>query len=144
MIAASYATVLLATSVSGADSLPTAVLTIRVANLRSNNGQVGCSIYNSAKGFPTDSSAALQRRWCSIANAASTCAFDPIRAGTYAVAYFHDENKNGKCDTGLFGVPTDGTVVSNHAKGFMEAPSFDKAKFSFSGIASELQLRMGY
>jgi len=30
-------------------------------------------------------------------------------AGTYAVACFHDENKNGKCDTGLFGIPTEGT-----------------------------------
>jgi uncharacterized protein (DUF2141 family) len=101
-------------------------------------------VYNSAKGFPKDSSAALQRRWCPIANAASTCAFDPIPAGTYAVACFHDENKNGKLDTGLFGIPTEGTVASNHAKGFMGPPSFDKAKFSFSGAASELLLRMGY
>jgi uncharacterized protein (DUF2141 family) len=138
------AAALLATSASGADTIPTAVLTIRVTHLHSNNGQVGCTVYNSAKGFPTDPTAALQSRWCSIANAASTCAFDPIPAGTYAVACFHDENKNGKCDTGLFGIPTEGTVVSNHAKGFMGAPSFDKAKFSFSGIASELQLRMGY
>ena len=38
-----------------------------------------------------------------------TCSFDPIPAGTYAVACFHDENKNGKCDTGLFGIPTEGT-----------------------------------
>jgi uncharacterized protein (DUF2141 family) len=138
------ATTLLGTSVSVADPPPTGVLTIRVSNLRSNKGQIGCTIYNSAKGFPTDPSAALQRRWCPIANAASTCAFDPILGGTYAVACFHDENNNGKCDTGLFGIPTEGTVVSNHAKGFMGAPSFDKAKFSFSGVASELQLRMGY
>jgi len=115
-----------------------------VSNLRSNNGQVGCTLYNSGKGFPTDSTGALQRRWCPIANSASACVFDPIPAGIYAVACFHDENKNGKCDTGLFGIPTEGTVVSNHAKGFMGPPSFDKAKFSFSGIASELQLRMGY
>jgi len=138
------AAVVLAVSVSSADAPATGVLTIRVTNLRSNNGQVGCTIYNSAKGFPTDSSAALQRRWCPIANAASACAFDPIPAGTYAVACFHDENNNGKLDTGLFGIPKEGTVVSNHAKGFMGPPSFDKAKFSFSGAASELQLRMGY
>jgi uncharacterized protein (DUF2141 family) len=135
---------LVAPAPSSADPPASGVLTVRVASLRSNNGQVGCTIYNSAKGFPTDSSAALQRRWCPIANAASTCAFDPIRAGTYAVACFHDENKNGKLDTGLFGIPTEGTVASNHAKGFMGPPSFDKAKFSFSGAASELQLRMGY
>ncbi len=140
--AIALASVLLETSLSVADS--TAVLTVRVTNLRSNNGQVGCMIYASARGFPTDSSASLQRRWCPIANAASTCAFDPMPAGTYAVACFHDENKNGKCDTGVFGIPTEGTVVSNHAKGFMGPPSFDKAKFSLPGAASELQLRMGY
>jgi uncharacterized protein (DUF2141 family) len=127
-----------------ADVPRTAALTIHVSNLRSKNGQVGCTLYNSARGFPTDSTGALQRRWCPIANAASTCVFDPIPAGIYAVACFHDENNNGKCDTGLFGIPTEGTVVSNQAKGFMGPPSFDKAKFSFSGIASELQLRMGY
>lgn len=137
------ATVLLAVLPAAADPPATGVLTVRLTSLRSNNGQIGCTIYNSAKGFPTDSSAALQRRWCPIANTASTCAFDPIPAGTYAVACFHDENKNGKLDTGLFGIPTEGTVASNHAKGFMGPPTFDKAKFLFSGAASELQLRMG-
>ena len=47
-----------------------------------------------------------ERRWCPIADAASTCAFDPIPAGIYAVVCFHDENKNGKLDTGLSGIPT--------------------------------------
>jgi uncharacterized protein (DUF2141 family) len=132
----------LATSLAAAD--PVATLTVRVTSLRSNGGQVGCMVYNSPKGFPTDASAALQRRWCAISGAASTCVFDAIPAGIYAVACFHDENKNGKCDTGLLGIPTEGTVVSNHAKGFLGAPSFDKAKFTFAGTASEIQLRMGY
>jgi uncharacterized protein (DUF2141 family) len=135
---------ILAISPSSADPPAKGVLTVRVTSLRPNNGQVGCMIYGSAKGFPTDSSAALQCRWCPIANATSTCVFDPIPAGTYAVACFHDENKNGKLDTGLFGIPSEGTVASNYAKGFMGPPSFDKARFSFSGVASELQLRMGY
>ena len=136
--------VLLAVSPSAADAPATGVLTVKITSLHSNSGQVGCMIYNSARGFPADSAAALQRLWCPIAKGASTCTFDPIPAGTYAVACFHDENKNGKCDTGLFGIPTEGTVVSNHAKGFMGPPSFEKAKFSFSGAASELQLRMAY
>jgi uncharacterized protein (DUF2141 family) len=123
---------------------PSGVLTVRVSQLRSNDGQVGCMLYDSAKGFPSDPAAAAQKRWCAIANKTSTCAFDPIVAGTYAVACFHDENKNGKLDTGLFGVPKEGTVVSNHAKGFMGPPSFDKARFSFSGALGALDLRMGY
>jgi uncharacterized protein (DUF2141 family) len=123
---------------------PTGVLTARVTDLRSNAGQVGCSIYNSANGFPADSAAALQRLWCPIQNAASSCAFAPIPAGTYAVACFHDENKNGMLDRGLFGIPKEGTVASNQAKGFMGPPSFEKAKFSFSGSSADLPLHMGY
>jgi uncharacterized protein (DUF2141 family) len=138
------AAVLLAILPSSADAPATGGLTVKITSLRSNNGQVGCMIYSSAKGFPKDSSAALQRRWCPITNAASTCAFDPIPAGTYAVACFHDENKNGKLDTGLLGIPTEGTVASNHAKGFMGPPSFDNAKFSFAAVATTLDLRMGY
>jgi uncharacterized protein (DUF2141 family) len=132
-----------ATSLSAADP-PKGVLGVRITALRSNKGQVGCTIYDSPKGFPADSSAALQRRWCAIDKSTSVCTFDPIPAGVYAVACFHDENGNGKCDTGLFGIPTEGTVVSNHAKGFLGPPSFDAAKFSFAGVDSEMTLRIGY
>ncbi len=123
---------------------PTAILSVKVTNLRSDNGQLGCMLYDAERGFPKDPNAAAQKRWCTIANRTSTCAFAPVPAGTYAVACFHDENKNGKLDTGLFGIPSEGTVVSNHAKGFMGPPSFKDAKFSFSGAATELQLRMSY
>ncbi|HZU84974.1 MAG TPA: DUF2141 domain-containing protein [Polyangiaceae bacterium] len=135
---------LLAPSASIADTPRTGVLTVRLSRLRSNSGQVGCTLYDSPRGFPTDSSAALQRRWCAIDSGASTCSFDPIPAGTYAVACFHDENANGKLDTGLFGIPREGTVASNQARGFMGPPSFDKARFAFPGVASTLELRMGY
>jgi uncharacterized protein (DUF2141 family) len=138
------AAALLAISPSFADPPPSGVLTVHVTSLHSSDGQVGCTIYNSAKGFPTDPAAALQRLWCPIAGAGSTCAFTPLPAGTYAVACIHDENKNGLLDRGLFGIPKEGTVASNHAKGFMGPPSFEKAKFSFAGAATEMELRMGY
>jgi uncharacterized protein (DUF2141 family) len=133
-----------ASATSAADPPLTGVLTVRISQLRSNNGQVGCALYKSADGFPTDPSKATQMRWCSIREKASPCAFDPIPAGTYAVACFHDENGNGRLDKNFLGIPQEGTVVSNHAKGFMGPPPFDKAKFSFSGAASALDLRTGY
>jgi uncharacterized protein (DUF2141 family) len=135
-------TALLVTSTALAD--PPTSLTVTVSGLRSNNGKVGCMIYNAPRGYPTDSNAALSRLWCSIANATSTCAFDALTPGTYAVACFHDENGNGKLDTGLFGIPKEGTVASNNAKGFMGPPSFDKAKFTLPSGASTMQLRMSY
>jgi uncharacterized protein (DUF2141 family) len=136
------AALLLGADRSGSSS--TGVLSVRLSGLRSNDGQVGCALYDSAKGFPSDSAAALQRRWCPIDEKTSTCSFDPIPAGTYAVACLHDENKNGRLDTGLFGIPKEGTVVSNRAKGFMGPPGFDSARFTFSGTATTLDLPMGY
>lgn len=126
-----------------ADTPTAAVLTTRLT-LRNNDGQVGCLLFRSEKGFPKDPNAALQRKWCSIANSESVCRFDPIPAGTYAVACFHDENKNGKLDTGLFGIPIEGTVASNNAKGFMGPPSFNDAKFSLPPAPTELRLKMNY
>jgi uncharacterized protein (DUF2141 family) len=142
-LAMSLASVLIPAA-SAADPPVTGVLTVRISELRSNDGQVGCSLYTSAEGFPTDPSKAAQRRWCPIKDKTSTCAFDPIPAGTYAVACFHDENGNGQLDKGLFGIPKEGTVASNHAKGTLGPPPFEKAKFSFPGTATALDLRMGY
>jgi uncharacterized protein (DUF2141 family) len=136
--------IVLATGAAASEPPRTGTLTVRVSALRSSRGQVGCTIYNSAKGFPTDPSLALQQRWCAIDKTESVCVFDPIPPGSYAVSCFHDENKNGKLDTGAFGIPTEGTTASNDAKGLMGPPTFDKAKFSFDGVASELSLRMGY
>jgi uncharacterized protein (DUF2141 family) len=126
-----------------ADSPATAALTMRLA-LKNGNGQVGCLLFNSEKGFPKEASLALQRKWCAITNSESVCPFNPIPAGTYAVACFHDENMNGKLDTGLFGIPTEGTVASNNAKGSMGPPRFGDARFPFSAAPTELRLRMNY
>lgn len=129
---------------SRADAAPAKdVLSVRLVDLRSNGGHVGCALWGSEKGFPKDRSAALQTRWCSITSREARCTFEPIEAGIYAVACFHDENNNGVLDTGLFGIPTEGIVASNEAKGFMGPPSFKKASFAFSK-ATELSLKMSY
>ncbi|HEY6357462.1 MAG TPA: hypothetical protein VIX35_04430, partial [Vicinamibacterales bacterium] len=46
---------------SSADGPQTGPVTVRVAGLRSNDGQVGCALYNSAKGYPKDANAAMER-----------------------------------------------------------------------------------
>jgi uncharacterized protein (DUF2141 family) len=112
--------------------------------VKDDRGQVGCLLFDTPQGFPTDESAALQKKWCAIRKTESACRFDPIPAGTYAVACFHDENKNGKLDKNFIGVPTEGTVASNNAKGSMGPPSFEDAKFTFAPKPTELRLTMNY
>jgi uncharacterized protein (DUF2141 family) len=126
------------------NDVTTGVLSVRLLELRNNSGQIGCGLWSSETGFPKDRSVASQTKWCGIANKESQCTFDPIASGTYAVACLHDENNNRVLDTGLFGVPTEGVVVSRTAKGFMGPPRFNDAKFTFLGNATELRLKMGY
>jgi uncharacterized protein (DUF2141 family) len=136
---------LLATATSQADTPSgTAVLSVRLVDLRNDKGQIGCGLWASDRGFPKDRNVALQTKWCPIANKESLCHFDPIPAATYAVACFHDEDNNGILNTGLFGIPTEGVVASNQAKGFMGPPSFKDAKFWFPGTPAELRLKMRY
>jgi uncharacterized protein (DUF2141 family) len=59
-----------------------------------------------------------------------TIVLSDVHTGKYAVSIFHDENDNGKLDTGAFGIPTEKTGFSNNAKGKMGPPTFDDCKFS--------------
>ena len=122
-------------------------LEAHVTCLRSAKGRVACTLYDGPRGFPVDPRAAVQQRWCPVdaTTMSSTCTFDPVSPGTYAVACFHDENDNGALDRGLFGIPKEGVVVSNHAKGTLGPPKFDDAKFAVSAAGPRsLTLRMGY
>jgi uncharacterized protein (DUF2141 family) len=127
VVAAVLGSVSLPASTSSTDSPQTGIITVRVAALHSNDGQVGGALYNSSTGYPTNASAAMGRRFCPIDKSTSVCAFAPVPAGSYAVACFHDENMNGKLDTGMFGIPKEGVCASNGATGFMGPPSFRDA-----------------
>ncbi|MDR1552372.1 MAG: DUF2141 domain-containing protein [Prevotellaceae bacterium] len=55
---------------------------------------------------------------------------DSIVSGNYAVSIFHDENDNGKLDTGVYGIPVEKTGSSNNAKAIYGPPKFDDCKFT--------------
>jgi uncharacterized protein (DUF2141 family) len=54
---------------------------------------------------------------------------DSLKYGEYAIRVFHDENKNGKIDTNILGIPTEDYGYSNDASGWFGPPSWEKAKF---------------
>ncbi len=68
-----------------------------------------------------------------ITNKTCSFSFADIEKGTYAIRYYHDENKNGKMDTGSFGIPKEGYGFSNDARGFMGPPDFEDMLFSLNG-----------
>ena len=119
-------------------------LKVRVEGLHSASGQVGCWLWDQPKGYPTDPALARALHWGAIAAGSATLRFDGLAPGTYALACFHDENGNRKLDTNWLGIPNEGMVASNHAKGRMGPPKFDDAKFAFAESPLELVLKIRY
>lgn len=123
---------------------PKGTLRIKLDHLRNGNGQVGCALFASERGFPKEEKYASQRKLCPILNNQGQCAFEPIAPGTYAVVCFHDENGNAKLDTGFFGIPTEGVAASNNARGSMGPPKWEDARFRMPQEDAELKLDVSY
>lgn len=79
-----------------------------------------------------------------IKNNQAQCNFEGIPPGTYAIAVAHDENMNGKLDTNALGIPTEGYGFSNDAVGWLGAPPFSAASFSYVGGDLSLTIRLHY
>jgi uncharacterized protein (DUF2141 family) len=117
---------------------------VDVVGLHNDVGQVGCNIYSSAAGFPTDPSKALHGVLTPIKDKKATCDFKELPAGRYAIAVMHDENSNGKVDTNFMGIPKEGVGASNDAKGMMGPPKFDDAAFDYAGGRKDLTIHITY
>jgi uncharacterized protein (DUF2141 family) len=120
-----------------------ATLTVNVGSFRSPNGRLGCRIFARAEGFP-DKATQLAQAWAPIAGKAASCTFTGLEPGVYAVSVIHDENGNGKLDTNLLGMPTEGYGASNNRTHAMSSPSFDESKLTLPAGATAIAVTLHY
>ena len=118
---------------------------VKILSIRNSTGAVACALFESPAGFPTEFlHSATNIMMIKIKDAQARCDFEDIPPGTYALAVVHDENMNGKLDTNLLGVPTEGYGFSNDAKAFLSAPSFRAASFSYDGRNVDMTISLNY
>lgn len=67
-----------------------------------------------------------------------------VPAGRYAAQVFHDENRNGRVDRALFGIPKEGIGFSRDAPIRMSPPKWDDAWFDVPGGRQTIRLKMRY
>ncbi len=108
-----------------------AELVVRIGGLAAADGQVGCALFATSEGFPTDSGRA-QQLWQPARAGGVSCRFDGLAAGRYAVAVSHDLNGNRRVDTNFLGIPTEGWGVSNNVRPALRAPRFEEAAFALA------------
>lgn len=124
--------VALAASSSGA-----AEVVVRISGLSEPLGQVGCSLFAGASGFPMDNSTACAQ-WQAADAKGVTCRYADVPEGTYAVSIGHDLNGNKRVDTNFIGLPTEQWGVSNNARPRLRAPRFEEAAFKVAAEAGEV------
>lgn len=107
-----------------------AQLRLEVSSFRSAKGTLNCRLFTEATSFPDGEGARTVR--VVIAGTQSTCVFDDLPPGTYAVAVVHDENGNGRLDKNFLGIPTEGYGVSNNRTYAASSPKWEESRFAIT------------
>lgn len=118
---------------------------VKVLNIRNSTGTVACALFESPEGFPKEFlRAATNVMVIKVRKQQARCDFEDMPPGTYAIVVIHDENMNGKLDTNVFGIPTEGYGFSNDATATLGVPSFQAASFAYDGRSLDLTLSLHY
>ena len=122
----------------------TATLVVEVTGLKDDQGSVQVALHASEDGFPTRPEKAIRQASVPISGGRARVVFEGLAPGGYAVAAYHDENGDGRLDTGFLGIPSEGLAASNDAKGFMGPPSFEKARVEVAPGETRITVRISY
>jgi uncharacterized protein (DUF2141 family) len=120
------------------------VLQAQVIGLRSDAGDVVCSLFDDANAFPRDDSKVLRTVKAPIDHGHALCQFTGLAAGEYAIVVFHDENGDGEFNQNAFGMPEEGYGFSRDAAALFSAPTFDSAKFHYDGTRLYMIINIRY
>jgi len=119
-------------------------VTVKMNGFRNQTGPALVYLWKAPDGFPKNPEKAAVTKKANIEGTSVTVVFNNVDPGTYAVSVTHDENNNGKMDTGFAGKPKEGYGASNNPKNKLSAPSFDQCKFTVEQSGKTVDIDMRY
>lgn len=129
----------LAAQSRGADEEASSIDVIEFkTSTRNSEGLVRCGLFR-RDGWLKD---AFRASIVKINDREALCVFNKVPKGVYGISAYHDENSNEKLDTNFVGMPTEDYCASRNARGILGPPSFEDAKFNYSGGNKRLTARM--
>ena len=120
-----------ATAQSSALADGSSSLTVRITGLKDEDGEVLVGLYNTKAGFESEND--VMGRTVPVNARTESVTFNGIPAGDYALKVFHDEDSDGKLDTGLMGIPSEPYGFSNDASDPFSAPEWEETMFTVDG-----------
>lgn len=112
-------------------------ITVIINGIKNTNGNIEIGLYNSQKGFAIYSEN-YKKITVSPSKSSLKCTFKNIPTGTYAIAVWHDENKNKEIDKNWFGVPTEYYGFSLNKYGTFGPPDFKDVSFIVNSNQTKL------
>ena len=107
-------------------------LTITVTDIQGDEGEILIGLYNTN-----------DETFADVTKYYVTTTFKELPKGSYAVAVIHDANKNGKIDTNLVGLPTEGYGFSNNLRFMLRGATFEESQFELNKDKT-IVVKMGY
>jgi len=113
---------------------------LKVTGLRSEKGQVKIAVFNSSETWLGDHPA--YNATIDVDGQSVTWRLNDVPYGDYGIAVFHDENKNGKMDKNLLGIPLEPYGFSNNQRANFGAPKWEKSKFAVRNPTTEISIEV--
>ena len=101
---------------------------VLVSNLSPVTGTVEITLFDSAESFLKEPY--LQQSGKAAEDGSFEVEFVELPEGEYAVVVVHDENDNGKLDSGFLGFGGENYGYSNNIRPWFGRPDFEDAKFT--------------
>lgn len=106
----------------------TANITLKINGIQEVKGDMSVALYNNADDFPGRENYIVGKD-IPIKSKAFEYVFNDIPFGTYAIAIYHDLDKNGELNKNWIGIPKEPYGFSNDATGRMGPPDYEDATF---------------
>jgi uncharacterized protein (DUF2141 family) len=135
-------------AIAQASSLAAADVSIAIAvhvhGVRSDAGELVVVLYGDNPDDFLRKGRRLARERVPARSGSVTVRLAAPRAGTYAVAVYHDENNNRKLDTSLIGLPTEGFGLSNNPVVRFRTPRLADAAFPVGDGRAAVDIALKY
>jgi uncharacterized protein (DUF2141 family) len=133
---------------SGAKAELKSTLTIEIAGLKTQKGDVCFKLFSRSFGFPDTDQNAVMRRCVKLpekpTEAPLKLTLKDISSGSYAIAVFHDVNGDRKLNRNTKGIPTEGYGFSNNPNTRQDLTRYGDCVFLLAGANETIKIKMKY
>lgn len=122
-----------------AQSAAQATIILKITGFRSEKGQVRIAVFNSPEKWPEEP---VYSSTIDVNSQTVIWKINDVPYGDYAVAVFHDENRNGKMDKNLLGMPLEAYGFSNNVRVTFGPPKWESAKFAVKSSTKDVSIEI--